>query len=41
MHFSDSIHHCFGTLNPLPEVSELREGGEALAAAPTAREEDG
>ena len=26
MHFSDSIHHCFGTLNPLREVSERREG---------------
>lgn len=41
MHFSDSIHHCFGTLDPLREVSEQREGGEALAPAPTAKEEDG
>lgn len=41
MHFSDSIHHCFGTLDPLREVSEWREGGEALAPAPTAKEEDG
>lgn len=41
MHFSDSIHHCFGTLYPLREVSELREEGEALAPAPTAKEEDG
>lgn len=40
MHFSDSIHHCFGTLDPLREVSEQREGGEALAPAPTAKEED-
>ncbi len=41
MHFSDSIHHCFGTLDPLREVSERWEGGEALALAPTAKEKDG
>lgn len=41
MHFSDSIHHCFGTLDPLREVSEQREGGEALAPAPATKEEDG
>lgn len=41
MHFSDSIHHCFGTLDPLREVSERGEGGEPLAPAPTAKEEDG
>lgn len=41
MHFSDSIHHCFGTLDPLREVSEQREGGEVLALAPTAKEQDG
>lgn len=26
MHFSESIHHCFATLDPLREVSERREG---------------
>lgn len=41
MHFSDSIHHCFGTLDPLREVSEWREEARALAPAPAAKEEDG
>lgn len=41
MHFSDSIHHCFGTLDPLREVSEWREGARARAPAPAAKEEDG
>lgn len=41
MHFSDSIHHCFGTLDPLREVSEWKEGARALAPAPAAKEEDG
>lgn len=41
MHFSDSIHHCFGTLDPLREVSEWREGARAWAPAPAAKEEDG
>lgn len=41
MHFSDSIHHSFATLDPLREVSERGEGGEALAFAQTAKEEDG
>lgn len=41
MHFSDSIHHCFGTLDPLREVSEWKEGARAQAPAPAAKEEDG
>lgn len=41
MHFSDSIHHCFCTLDPLREVSEWREGARARAPAPAAKEEDG